>query len=126
MQVFEDQRTKHLQRNSALKHDAVFTASDMQEINKCWMEDHENWMNQKTLENYNCLREGRNKRDQQKARQMRRNTFSPFSSSTLDAVLHSLPMSYSSSCKLGSWSKLRTSTRKEYRSPTGRRRNAET
>ena len=139
LQVVEDQRTKHLQRNPALKHDAVFTASDMQEINKCWVDDHETWLNQKTLETCNGLLASLNKRDQGNAHQMRRNALSAFlfqflvnNHFLLAAIQYFLRSAAQPACVvqqfMQAWEHERASesTRKECRSPTGRRRNAET
>ena len=50
----------------------------MQEVYKSWMDEHENLMNQKTLDKYNGLRKGLNKSDQQRAHHVRRGAFSAF------------------------------------------------
>ena len=78
LEIVEQQRSRHLRRHPSLTPDASFSDEDMQELHRLWMEDHENWMNEETLANYNWWLSGTYRGDHQKAHQIRRGAFSAF------------------------------------------------
>ncbi len=54
LEIIEDQRARHLERNPRIPADAIFSDEDMQEIHKTWMEKGD-WMSVDTASKYSEL-----------------------------------------------------------------------